>query len=306
VKLRAGAGAAIAVVLLGTCGACSSTPSSVLATFAPAAGSPSTSALATDASVINSRLAAIGVHATASVSGESILVKGSGPAISETDIDILGSNAQLFFRPVLAAAPPYVAPKGGQAAPKPLYATNALVSELNLSANEQYKFTSAGWSAGATGEDSYTPPAAGAWPLLASYQSTPPDQDFANVPVILDGTSTGYGTRLLLGAAAATGTIVDKASASHSSTGQWVVVVTLTGPGTATFNAMATEYYHTLVANDLGGEIQSAPIIDATNFDSGVSITGGGPSGFTQSQANSLAIDLSDGALAVPLLYSGS
>jgi preprotein translocase subunit SecD len=272
--------------------------------YQPVPGQPFTQAdLATAAQIMTLRAESQGLNEPQiDVQGNTIQVQIPGVTNYKQALAVIGSTAQLFFRPVLAAAPSYVAPTAGKGKtpPKTLYATNALVSELNLSANEQYKFTAAGWSAGTNGVDNYTPPAAGAWPLLASYQSTSPDQDVANVPVILDGTSTGYGERLLLGPSAAPGTIVKTASAQLSTTGQWTVVVSLTGSGTTAFNALATKYYHTLVANDLGGSIQSAPIIDATNFDSGVSITGGG-SGFTQAQADQLAQDLQYGTLPVHL-----
>jgi preprotein translocase subunit SecD len=273
--------------------------------YEPVPGQAFTQAdLATAAQIMTDRAEGQGLNEPQiDVQGNTIQVQIPGVTNYKQALAVIGSTAQLFFRPVLAAAPDYVAPtvKKGQTPPNTLYATNALVSELNLSANEQYKFTAAGWSAG-TGSngDNYTPPAAGAWPLLASYQSNSPDQDNATVPVILDGTSTGDGARLLLGPSAAPGTIVKTASAELSTTGVWTVVVSLTGSGTTAFNALATKYYHQLVANDLGGSIQSAPIIDATNFDGGVSITGGG-SGFTQAEATSLAQDLQYGTLPIHL-----
>jgi preprotein translocase subunit SecD len=258
--------------------------------------------LQTTANIMTSRAISQGLtQPTIDVQGNTIQVQIPGVTDAQKALAVIGSTAQLFFRPVLCAAPPYSPPKAQAGKPAP--APKALPRDPKFTCPTQYLFTSAGWSAGSNGLGSnYVPPAAGAWASLAQYPSTPPAQDnetMAKYPVLLDGTSTGYGARLLLGPSAAPGTIVKTASASLAQTGQWVVNVTLTGSGETQFNDLAGKYFHTLVANDLGGTIQSAPIIDATSFPNGVQITGGGPSGFTQDQATSLAQVLQYGTLPI-------
>jgi preprotein translocase subunit SecD len=124
--------------------------------------------------------------------------------------------------------------------------------------------------------------------------------DNPKYPVLLTDSQDEYGPRLLLGPAQATGTIIKTATATLGSTGQWTVVVSLTGPGTTIFNALAAKDLHTPLANDLGATVQSAPIINSANFDTGIQITGGG-SGFTHTQALSLQQVLQFGTLPVQM-----
>lgn len=276
--------------------------------YQPVAGQPYTQEnLNTAAQIMTDRAETQGLGTPViDVQGNTIQVQIPGVKNAQQALAIIGNTAQLFFRPVLCIAPPYSPPahKAGTPAPPVQYVPASMTScpASGTTAGSTYQFTSAGWAAGTAGNgDTYNAPTAGADPALAQYQTNNSVNDTGKVPVILDGTSTGYGQRLLLGLPAAPGTIVKTASASVDTQGQWVVNVSLTGAGATQFNALAAKYYHTLVANDLGATIQSAPIIDATSFPSGIQITGGGPSGFTEAGATSLADVLQYGTLPLKL-----
>lgn len=280
--------------------------------YQPTPGQQYTQAdLQTAANIMNLRAIGQGLsQPTIDVQGNTIQVQIPGVKDAQKALAIIGNTAQLFFRPVLCAAPAYSPPahKAGTPAPAVKYlptSPHQAPFTGSFTCPSANLFTSSYWSAGSSGVgDTYNPAAAGQWAALSQYQSTTSQQDsgkYGNYPVLLDGTSTGYAPRLLLGPAAAPGTIVKTASAALDTTGQWTVQVALTASGATQFNQLAAKYYHTLVANDLGGTIQSAPIIDAQSFPNGIQITGGGPSGFTQAQATSLADVLQYGTLPVHL-----
>jgi preprotein translocase subunit SecD len=134
------------------------------------------------------------------------------------------------------------------------------------------------------------------YPILASFPTTPPQDDLPTSTVLLK--QQGFADRLELGPAIANGSIIKSAVALDESSG-WQINFTLTGPGTTTFNQkIAVPYFHKLVADDLGGVVETAPVIDATNFPGSGQITGT----FTSSQANTIALVLNYGALPVRLV----
>jgi preprotein translocase subunit SecD len=232
------------------------------------------------------------------VQGNTIQVQLPGVTDRAKALADVGNTAQLFFRPVLCEAPEYTPPAAVKGKPAP--PTKYIPQSTTFTCPVANQITSAGYDAST---ESVDPPAAGAWASLSQYQSSTADQDSLDngkYPVLLDGSLTGYGPRLLLGPALANGTIVKTAAAQLSSTNQWLVNVTLTGPGTTVFDSIATKLYHNLLANDIGGIVQSAPVLLANNYDTGVSINGGGTTGFTQDQANQLAGILQYGTLPVP------
>ena len=255
--------------------------------------------LQTAATIMTDRALAQGLsQPIINVQGNTIQVQIPGVTNRQKALDVIGNTAQLFFRPVLCEAPAYLPPTPAKGKPAP--ATKYVPQDAKFTcSNSQYLFTSAGFD---PATQNYNPPAAGADPTLAQYQTSTPSQDSTKngaYPVLLDATSTPYGQRLLLGPAMATGTIVKTASAVLDNTGQWVISVSLTGPGTAAFNSIAQKLYHNLLANDLGGTLQSAPVLLSNNYDTGVSINGGN-GGFTQDQATQLAQVLQYGTLPVP------
>jgi preprotein translocase subunit SecD len=123
--------------------------------------------------------------------------------------------------------------------------------------------------------------------------------------IILSSNGSGPAPRFVLGpasvvydgkTAAVTGTIIKSAYAQlDTSSDQWTVVFDLTGTGTNLFNADATLYYGRLIADDLGGTVISAPIIEARRFPGSGEVAGN----FTKESADELAAELNSGALPV-------
>jgi preprotein translocase subunit SecD len=93
------------------------------------------------------------------------------------------------------------------------------------------------------------------------------------------------------------GTIVKSATAQFSQTQGWIVVMDLRSRGSPVFNALAGETEHTLLANDLDGDVISAPVILNSNFNGSVEISGLG----SDQAAKLLALDLTYGSLPVNL-----
>jgi preprotein translocase subunit SecD len=80
------------------------------------------------------------------------------------------------------------------------------------------------------------------------------------------------------------------------------VNATLTGKGAGEWDALAQKYFHEIIGIDLDGQVVSAPLTQPgqatfTSFAGRVQISGS----FTQSTAQSLALDLNYGSLPVPL-----
>jgi preprotein translocase subunit SecD len=113
---------------------------------------------------------------------------------------------------------------------------------------------------------------------------------------------SGFKGRYLEGPAELSGTAVKTASAQLSPTGQWVVDITMSGPGSNGWDQMTKRYFHEVIAIELDGVVQSAPITQPTqalwsSFGGQVQISGH----FTQQSAQSLAIALQYGSLPVAL-----
>jgi preprotein translocase subunit SecD len=269
---------------------------SLLVTLEPTAGSgAATTALSAAVGIFERRASGLGIanDVNVSTSNNTVVLDLRGSR-ARSDLAELDQAAQLYFRPVIAAGP--ASSERGQATPIPPNIVN-LVPAI-------YRFTSAGWVSG-----TYTPPPA--WSGLARYATTRASQDTSgSVPVLIDDPNDEYGTRLLLGPAVATGDIVSAAKAIRLQTGEWVISASLTRPGTTLFNDAASEYDHEPLANDFSGQgagcqidvacLVDAPVIEATDFSTGIQVSGGG-TGFTQQQAQSLALVLNSGALPVQL-----
>lgn len=250
-------------------------------------------ALTAAVGVMSARVNGLGVSgATVQTQGNDIVVQLPGVKDPAKALAEIGSTAQLYFRPVICAAPAYSppVPAKGQKAAAPLY----IPSDIAKSVPPTSLFTAAGFNATTNAYTNFPQP----FPNLSKYASNTSKQDIKpNIPVLLDDTSDEYGVRLLLGPAVATGVIVGSANANVTSAGQWVVNASLTGSGTAIFNAAATKYYHQPLANDLGGALIDAPVLLATDYSTGLQISGN----FTQDFANRLSLVLNYGALPVQL-----
>ncbi len=269
--------------------------------YTPVSGTASTTDLSTAAQIMNERANGLGLsQPNIVVQGNTVQVQLPGVSNANQILPVLGNTATMYFRPVLCSAPPYAgstAPaKGKKAVAGPIFFTN------KFSCPAANQFTTAGYTTGTTTSNgNYTPPAPDA--ALAKYQTTPQLTDSnPKKYVLLDDTGDNfyYGQRLVLGPALAEGTIIKNAAAQFQpgvGSSGWVINVTLTGPGTTTMNSIGTNYLHLPIADDLGGVLEAAPIMEGSNFNTGLQVSGN----FTQTQAQNLATDLNYGSIPVRL-----
>jgi preprotein translocase subunit SecD len=249
--------------------------------------------MATTISIIRNRIDGAGVSgAQVQSQGNDVVVQLPNIKNPQRIISLVGTTAQMLFRPVLCNAPAYSPPKHGSPPSGPL-----------PSCAPQYQLTAANLDVRPTAT-SYTANNVPPDPVFASYPSTSPTADYADKgqEVLLPGTRTsGCYPRCVLGPAGLTGKAISSATAQFVNS-QWVVDVTLTGKGAAQWNAFAAKNFHQEIGIDLGGEVISAPLTQPTNstfqsFGNSVQISGS----FTETQAKDLALDLTYGALPVKL-----
>lgn len=249
------------------------------------------------ANIMTSRVDALGVtQPNITTQGDEVVVQLPGVKNPSRILHIIGTTAQLYFRPVLAGAPAYTPPttKKSDKAKPAKYVTPPSPTGAYHWTSAYYLSTNGGeFDCGGYCED----------PAYASYQTTSITADNPKKNVIFNNPGDVYGAaRLVLGPAQANGTIISNAYAQLLTTGEWVVEFTLTGKGTTIFNKIASAYYHTPVANDLDGDIVSAPLIDSTSFPGNGQISGD----FTHSQVSELALDLRYGSLPVRMIAQTS
>ncbi|HEV2360680.1 MAG TPA: hypothetical protein VGS21_03150, partial [Acidimicrobiales bacterium] len=231
------------------------------------------------------------------VQGNTIQVQIPGITQPGQALGFLGNTSKLFFRPVLCAAPAYSKETvKGQLVDGPAFNGKTYVCPT------VNKFTTAGYVApqnGASSGGGYSASSFGSDASLAHVQTTSLVDDTYSATVLVPDPSGLYGPRLVLGPALAAGSIVKSAVAQVDPTsGGWVVVASLTGPGITQFDHAATVQYHMLLANDLGAEVNTAPVIEGTDYSNGqVQISGG----FTESTANDLAQILNYGSIPIVL-----
>ncbi len=120
---------------------------------------------------------------------------------------------------------------------------------------------------------------------------TPPQEDDVSATVALLG-STGQ-TGFVLGPAALTGEVIEEAAATFQ--GQWIVNVSFNDEGAVLFDQMAVANYGRQVAIVLDGVVESAPTINAEEFNGQAVISGS----FDEAEAKNLALVLRFGALPV-------
>jgi preprotein translocase subunit SecD len=256
----------------------------------------STSKLQTAATIMTNRANGLGVSGSSvTTQGDQIVVEIPGIKDAQAALKVLGTTAQLYFRPVLCGAPAYTPPtaaKGKKPVAVPYSEPPACASV--------YQYTTQYWVNTSDGNGELNPGEYYEYPPLSSYKSATSAEDSAykNQRIILSAGVDGYAERYELGPVIATGQIIKTAYAGLQTTGGWAVEFDLTTSGSTIFNNdIAAKYYHELVANDLDGTIVSAPSIDSTNFPGSGQITGN----FTEATASNLAIDLNYGALPVVL-----
>ncbi|MEI7745950.1 MAG: protein translocase subunit SecD [Actinomycetota bacterium] len=247
--------------------------------------------------ILSNRVDGLGVSgAQVSTQGTDIVVSVPGAKNSRQILKSIGQTAQLFFRPVLCYAPGQfkatkkvkIAPKG---TPLPECAAASQLSAANMAIAPNS--SAAGYSSANVSPD-YS---------LGSYQSTPSAMDIPTQKVLLPGLTGEAAGRYLLGPSQLSGTAVKTAYAQQGQTGEWVVNYKLTAAGSPAWDKVAQDNFHQLVAIELDGVVQSAPIIQPTDaaftsFGGTGQISGGG---MTQAQAQKLAMAMQFGALPVRL-----
>ncbi|MCL5047305.1 MAG: protein translocase subunit SecD [Firmicutes bacterium] len=267
--------------------------------FVPAHPVPQ-SELQTAVNVMDNRLNGLGVaQPNVTTEGNQIVVQLPGIKNPQETLKVIGTTAQLFFRPVLGGAPAYTPPKAtkGHSAPKVAY-------KVPPTPAGGYLYSSAYYSTGSSGNATYSPPATDVEdPIYADYPTTSNNNDNPSQNVILPSNGQIAAPRMILGPAyingqEADGQIISSATAAVNQTGQWIVQFTLSSSGGTIFNDLASKYYKTLVADDLDGQVISAPIIEASHFNGSGQITGN----FTSQEASNLALDLNYGSLPVRLV----
>jgi preprotein translocase subunit SecD len=209
-------------------------------------------------------------------------------------INLIGTTAQMYFRPVLCGAPAYSRPAKGQTPPaqlscNPQYATNQQNLAVTPNSNVNGGYTT-----------NNIPPD----PAFGNEPSTPQGSDNKLSTVLLpDAAGGGIYARYVLGPSVLEGTAIAKAQAQFDTTAnQWVVSYDLTGSGSGAWDRVAQQSFHAYLGIDLDGQVVSAPIIQPqqqafSSFAGKGQISGN----FTQATANTLALELNYGALPVPL-----
>jgi preprotein translocase subunit SecD len=135
----------------------------------------------------------------------------------------------------------------------------------------------------------------GADPQFATYLSTPARSSGQNATVLLSGSAAMGTARYVLGPAALTEQ--DVASASVQQTfGQWTLVLVLTNQGSAKWDALTQQQFHSIIGVVLNGKVISAPITQPTqsswtSFNGQIQISGS----FSRRQAKAIAAELQIG-----------
>ncbi len=248
--------------------------------------------LQTVVNIMSLRANALGVtQPNITTQGGEVVVQMPGVKDPNQVLKTIGTTAKLYFRPVLCGAPPFVAPKTASGKPRHV---PYVVPPTCPSA---YQYTAAYYDSATQGYN--VPSAVAEDPAYSKYPSTSSnwDQEHPGQNVIVSTGGQGQAARYVLGPALASGTIIKSASAQLLTTGSWVVDFTLTGSGSTTFNKMAKAYYGRLIADDLDGEVVSAPVIASQSFPGSGQVSGS----FTQKTAGALALQLNYGAFPVTM-----
>jgi preprotein translocase subunit SecD len=250
-----------------------------------------TSELNETVTIITNRVDSLGVSgAEVNLQGTNIVVTIPGITDARQVLAAVGQTAQLYFRPVLCQSFPIDA-KLKPVAPLPACNPSTLMTAQALGVTVD--------SLGNIHTNNIPPDT-----TFNSILSTPPSVDAVtpNAQVLLPILGV-KDQRYVLGPAELNGTIVSSAVAQQNSTGQWVVNYTLTPSGSPRWDAMAQRYFHAMIALELDGVVQSAPIIlpDAKTF---TSFQGQGEisGSFTEASAKNLALAMNYGALPVRLV----
>lgn len=266
--------------------------------------------------IVRSRVDALGVvEPEISRQGDTIVVDLPGVDEAARARELIGTTAELQFRPVLGSLP---APGG------PLEEPGEVPGEVPGQEGTGEPDATTTTAVEPDGENATTSTAAGDAASLGGStaqgilgQEGPAQEDDQDDETTTTteppGEPVGVGERTpadepiqaldrdgevlyQLGPAEVTGEAVDTARAEFLN-GQWQVSVEFTGQGSAEWDAMAARNVGQQVAIVLDGVVQSAPVIQTAQFGGSASITGN----FGEGEAKDLALVLRFGALPVEL-----
>ncbi|MGH9042136.1 MAG: protein translocase subunit SecD [Acidimicrobiia bacterium] len=293
----------------------------VLAPVKPAQGDSLSKAV----DIIRNRVDALGVaEPDVSLQGDNIVVDLPGVENREKARELVGTTAELRFRPVLQLVPPEGQAVTTTTAPAATTTTGAgaatttTAGESTSTTVQQGKVTAAQAATTTTGGDATTTTAPGATTTPGDTTATtvpaipqPAPVDISGCPtktsevddpaaiVLLpyrEGDEANKGVRLCLGPAELTGEAVSSADANFAST--WKVDVKFTREGGDKFNELAAKYFQRQIAIVLDGVVQSSPTINAQRFENRQAEISGS---FTEAEAQDLALVLRYGALPIEL-----
>ncbi|MGH9083793.1 MAG: protein translocase subunit SecD, partial [Acidimicrobiales bacterium] len=250
--------------------------------------------------VLTNRVNGLGVSgSTVGTQGGDILVQVPGVTNGRQILQTIGKTAQMYFRPALCGAPAFAGHKAKSAkpakAPLPSCSPTSALTKTNLAVTPN-----------ATGK--YNSNNVPADPTLAAYPSTTPTHNAKTKTVLLpEIPGAGSYSRYLLGPAQLTGHAIASAVAQQTQLGNWVVNYKLTGKGTPQWEKLAQGSFHQIVAIELDGVVQSAPIIQPaqsafSSFGGSGQISGH----LTEQQAKTLALAMEYGSLPVRLIRQTS
>ena len=236
--------------------------------------------------ILTDRVDGLGVSgAEVNLQGKDVVVSVPGVTHARAVLKAVGQTAQLLFRPVLCTASLGAKDKLVKKATLPSCGSQYATTEANLDVN-----SSTGASANIAPDPAFT-----------NIASTKPLNDKPKQDVLLPLLGDPS-VRYVLGPSELTGHAVKKAAAQQDQVGAWVVNYTLTSTGSPAWDKVAEKNFHQLLAIELDGVVQSAPLIQPdqatfTSFDGQGEISGS----FTEASAKTLALAMNFGALPVRL-----
>ena len=215
--------------------------------------------------IIRNRVDAIGVaEPDITRQGDQVVIQLPGVKDKQRAVDLIGKTAELTFRPVISIFDPLDANQ--RAAAKAVVESSGSAKESDIP------------------EDTDST-------VSLSDLLTPPEEDAATATVALLGSDGQFG--FVLAPAQLTGEVIEEAVATFQ--GQWIVDLSLNDEGAVGFDQMAVANYQRQVAIVLDGVVESAPTINATEFNGQAVISGS----FDEAEAKNLALVLRFGALPV-------
>ena len=215
--------------------------------------------------IIRNRVDAIGVaEPDITRQGDQVVIQLPGVKDKQRAVDLIGKTAELTFRPVITFFDP-LDPTQRAAAQQVVEGSQVAEGENVDEDTEQM--------------------------VSLSDLLTPPEEDEATATVALLGSAGQMG--FVLAPAELTGEVIEEAVATFQ--GQWIVNLSLNDEGALLFDQMAVANYERQVAIVLDGVVESAPTINAVEFNGQAVISGS----FDEAEAKNLALVLRFGALPV-------